>query len=151
MAGWSRPRRSSTSSASGPSPRPSDPSGATTRLDEDHGAGPVRREDLENVLRSLSGRPGRWVLIVEDAARPRHFWQALCFEDGSLHAEVVSNHYLEGDDRLTCEQESLLRVGGWKDPEPPRSMCWAMTEFTTSPDVAAVAQTGEGARRCVRP
>ena len=38
-------------------------------------------EDLEDVLRSLCERPGRWILIAEDVAHHHHFWQALCFED----------------------------------------------------------------------
>jgi hypothetical protein len=96
--------------------------------------------DLEDVLRSLCERPGRWILIAEDAAHHHHFWQALCFEDGSLHVEVVSNYYLEGDDRLTGELEGVLRAGGWMDPKPPRSPNWTRTETTTSPDVGEVAQ-----------
>ena len=78
-------------------------------------------EDLEDVLRSLCERPGRWILIAEDVAHHHHFWQALCFEDGSLHVEVVSNYHLEGDDRLTAAQEGLLRVVGWTGPDLPRS------------------------------
>lgn len=124
----------------------SDPSWVDDRLERTMALGQFA-EDLENILRSLCERPGRWVLIAEDAVRPHHFWQALAFEDGSLHSEVVSNHYLDGDDRLTSDQEDQLRVGGWTDPQPPKSMCWARTQFTTSPDVGAVAKQSARALR----
>ena len=97
-------------------------------------------QDLGSVLRSVCQRPGRWILIVEDAARPHRFWQALAFEDGSLFAELVSNHYLEGDDRLTSEQEvELLRLG-WESPQPPRHPNWFWAEPTTSPNVPHVTR-----------
>jgi hypothetical protein len=60
---------------------------------------------LEGLLARLCRRPGRWILIAKVSAQPNHFWQALAYEDGSLVTETVSNHYLEGDDRWTPEQD----------------------------------------------
>ena len=73
---------------------------------------------LEDLLVRLCRCPGRWILICEDAAHPNRFWQALAYEDGSLIAEVVGNYYLEGDDRLTFEQEAELVRLGWQAPDP---------------------------------
>jgi hypothetical protein len=42
------------------------------------------------LLDRLCCRPGRWVLIAEDARRSYRFWQALAFEDGSLVVEAAS-------------------------------------------------------------
>ena len=94
---------------------------------------------LESLLGGLCPRPGRWILIVEDDARRAHFWQALCFEDGSLVAEVVSDFYLEGDDRWTPDQAEQLAALGWDAPDPPRRTNWIVVEPTTSPPVAQVA------------
>lgn len=94
---------------------------------------------LEGVLTALCRRPGRWILIAEDAARPARFWQALAYEDGSLVVETVSNHYLEGDDRLTSSQEEALVSIGWDRPDPPRWPNWSWVEPTTSPAVDEAA------------
>ncbi len=103
---------------------------------------------LEDLLVRLCRCPGRWILICEDAAHPNRFWQALAYEDGSLIAEVVGNYYLEGDDRLTFEQEAELVRLGWQAPDPPRRPNWLHIEPTTSPDVAVVAlQAAESLRR----
>jgi hypothetical protein len=102
---------------------------------------------LEDVLRSLCERPGRWILIAEDDHQPLHYWQALCFEDGSLCTEVVSNHYLEGDDRLSVGQEELLRLNGWGVPDPPLHTNWYRIESTTSPNLEDVATQSARALR----
>ena len=105
-------------------------------------------EGLECLLTSLCSRPGRWILVAEDAARPNHFWQALAFEDGSLVTEIVSNHYLSGNDRWTGRQEAELVALGWERPDPPRRPNWTHVEYTTSPEVAEVAaQAVESMRR----
>ena len=71
---------------------------------------------LDGLLRTLCAKPGRWILIVE-RNDPRHlFWQALAFEDGSLVTEVVSNAYLEPDDRWTPAQEEGLTASGGSRP-----------------------------------
>ena len=106
-------------------------------------------EGLEGVLKALCERPGRWILIAEDGRRPNRFWQALCYEDGSLYVEVVSNHYLEGDDRLTDEDERWLTARGWDVPRPPRFPNWSHVEDTTSPGVDEVAREAVEAMRAV--
>ena len=78
-------------------------------------------------------------MVAEVEAQLCHFWQALAFEDGSLVTEVVSNHYLGGNDRWSGSQEDDLAALGWERPDPPRSPNWIRVEFTTSPAVADVA------------
>ncbi len=95
-------------------------------------------EGIEDVLGALCERPGRWILIVE--CGPHRYWQALAFEDGSLVTEVISNHWIEGEDRLTPGQEERLCDLGWSSPEPPRRPNWTRVEPTTSPDVAGAAR-----------
>jgi hypothetical protein len=94
---------------------------------------------LPDLLQFLCERPGRWILIAEDARRPTRFWQALAFEDGSLVTEVVSNRYLDGDERWTSWDEDRLLTLGWEPPQQPRRPNWLVVEPTTSPpiDVAA--------------
>ena len=96
-------------------------------------------EGLECLLTSLCARPGRWILVAEDAAKPNRFWQALAFEDGSLVTEIVSNHFLRGSDRWTGNQEATLATLGWDRPDPPGRPNWTHVEYTTSPEVAEVA------------
>ncbi len=98
-------------------------------------------------LGRLCRRPGRWILICEDAAHPHRFWQALAYEDASLIAEVVSNYYLEGDNRLSSAREAQLVSLDWQAPDPPRRPNWLHIEPTTSPDVAAVALRAVGSLR----
>ncbi len=94
-------------------------------------------EGVEDILRALTERPGRWILIAETG--PYRYWQALAFEDGALVTEVVSNHWIEGQHRWAPKQEEELRELGWMLPDPPRRPNWSRVESTTSPDVAAVA------------
>lgn len=94
---------------------------------------------LVELLDNHCRRPGRWILIAEDARIPHHFWQALCFEDGSMVAEVVSNYYLEGDDRWAAEQEERLAELGWLRPDPPRQTNWLRVEATRAPLVSDAA------------
>ena len=84
--------------------------------------------DLEELLERLCRRPGRWILIAKDNERHHRYWQALAFEDGSLVTEVVGNHYLEGEDRWTPEQESRLLTLGSECPHPPRRPNWINVE-----------------------
>jgi hypothetical protein len=95
---------------------------------------------LEDLLGRLCRRPGRWILIAEDNERRHHFWQALAFEDGSLVMETVSNHYLEGEDRWTPEQESRLLAIGWEPPRPTKRPNWIAVEYSTSPSVEEAAE-----------
>jgi hypothetical protein len=93
---------------------------------------------LESLLGTLCERPGRWILVCE--AGPHRYWQALAFEDGSLVAEVASNHWREADDQMTPDEEGRLRTLGWEDPHPPGRPNWTRVEPTTTPEVAGVAQ-----------
>jgi hypothetical protein len=94
---------------------------------------------LEGLLESLCARPGRWILIVEPVERPHLFWQALAFEDGSLCAEVVSNHYLSDDHHWSRSEEELLLASGWKWHIKPYLTNWINVQSTTTPDIASVA------------
>ena len=104
---------------------------------------------LAHLLGSACQGPGRWILIAESGAHGHHFWQSICFEDGSLIAEFVSNFYLEGLDRLTDEQEAQLVRLDWESPRPPGRPNWLQLEPTTSPDVAAVARRAAASLRRV--
>jgi hypothetical protein len=64
----------------------------------------------------------------------------LAFEDGSLVTETVSNHYLEGEDRWTPEEDRRLLALGWECPQPPRTTNWINVEYTTCPAVDEVAK-----------
>jgi hypothetical protein len=79
---------------------------------------------LYGLLRSLSNRPGRWILIAEDAKRPNRFVQFLVYEDGSACAECVSNLYLDPIDQWTRHQEEQLAKLGWDHPVEPRRPNW---------------------------
>jgi hypothetical protein len=90
-----------------------------------------------------------YCLIAEDNERRHLFWQALAYEDGSLVTEVVGNHYLEGEDRWTPEQESRLLTLGWECPHPPRRPNWINVEYSTSPPVDEVAKRASATLRRV--
>ena len=105
--------------------------------------------DLEELLERLCRRPGRWILIAKDNERHHRYWQALAFEDGSLVTEVVGNHYLEGEDRWTPEQESRLLTLGWECPHPPRRPNWINVEYSTSPPIDQVAKRASATLRRV--
>jgi hypothetical protein len=95
---------------------------------------------LQGLLESLCRRPGRWILIVKDKRRRHRFWQALCYEDGSLVTETVSNHYLDGGDQWSDEQEARLLALGWDPPNLPGRPNFINVEATTSPDTRVVCQ-----------
>jgi hypothetical protein len=94
---------------------------------------------LGALLDRLCCRPGRWILIAEDARRSYRFWQALAFEDGSLVVEAASGIGCPDSERLSPEAEDLLVEFGWDPPDPPPSPNWRRIEATTSPDIAGVA------------
>ena len=64
---------------------------------------------LTSVLQKLAFDPGRWILIIEDGRNTKRYLQFLAYEDGSLVAETVSNHYLDAKDRWTPEGEATLQ------------------------------------------
>ena len=84
--------------------------------------------------------PGRWILICRVVGSTNRFWQALAYEDGSLVVEVVSNAYLDGDERHSAKDEDQLAVLGWTAPCPPASPNWRRVEATTSPPIEDVAR-----------
>jgi hypothetical protein len=96
-------------------------------------------QGLPDLLGSLCARPGRWILIAEDDECRQHFLQALAFEDGSLVTEVVSNRYLEGDERWTPTDEARLVELGWDLPNQPKRPNWIVVEPTHAPAVDEVA------------
>ena len=98
---------------------------------------------LSSILRRLVFTPGRWILILEDGRNDNnHFVQFLVYEDGSLVAETVSNHYLAEQDQWTPEAESELVALGWQEPKYPKRPNWLVICPTISPPVAEVAQLG---------
>src|ERR1035437_5947747 len=97
-------------------------------------------QGLAELLDQLCNRPGRWVLIANDARRANWFWQALAFEDGSLIVEVVSNRYLESTELQSSADEEKLTQLEWEAPDPVTSPNWRRVEPTTSPATAEVAQ-----------
>ncbi len=97
-------------------------------------------DGLETLLEALCTGPGRWILIVEPARKPHLFWQALAFEDGSLVTEVVSNRYLEENQKWTPAQEEWLLALGWEPPEQPKRPNWLNIEATFTPDVEQVVR-----------
>jgi hypothetical protein len=97
-------------------------------------------QGLAELLDQLCNRPGRWVLIANDARRANWFWQALAFEDGSLIVEVVSNRYLESTELQSPADEEKLEHLEWEAPDPVTSPNWRRVEATTSPATAEVAR-----------
>jgi len=91
---------------------------------------------LEELLYRLVFGPGRWVLIIEDPLG--RYVQVLAFEDGSLVAEVVSNHYLEDEQRWGQADGDKLVALGWSAPGEKRPN-WQVSYATISPDIAEVA------------
>ncbi len=94
---------------------------------------------LPNLLERLCSRPGRWILIVEDAARPFRYWQVMAFEDGSVVAEAGSGTATLPSERQDADERRLLEQLGWSPPNLPSTPNWRRVEATTSPDVMGVA------------
>ena len=94
---------------------------------------------LSDLLDRLCSRPGRWIVVAEDAERSHRFWQALAFEDGSLIVEASSGIGCTDAERLAPEVEARLGDLGWDTPDPPKSPNWRRVEATFSPDTADVA------------
>jgi len=94
---------------------------------------------LPDLLDRLCSRPGRWIVVAEDAERSHRFWQAIAYEDGSLIAEASSGIACTDAEGLTPEVEARLGTLGWDTPDPPNSPNWSRVEATFSPDTADVA------------
>lgn len=53
-------------------------------------------------------------LVLSDLGLRRYVQFAVLERD--LLCETVSNRFLTGEDRLTADEEELLRAGGWREP-----------------------------------
>jgi hypothetical protein len=95
---------------------------------------------LSEALERLSSDPGRWILIVEDAASWNRYVQILAFEDGSLMAEAVSNVNLGPAEQWDADHERLLGRIGWHPPEDDGSPNWWVVYPTVTPPVEEVAR-----------
>ena len=118
------------------------PSTATASDDRHEWTVPLAEltDGLAPLLDHLCSRPGRWILIVEDAGRPDRYWQAIAFEDGSLVAEATSATYGSEDERHDPATEAALVGLDWHRPAPPGSPNWRRVEATVDPDVHSVAE-----------
>jgi len=94
---------------------------------------------LAHLLERLCSRPGRWILIAKEAARPHRYWQVMAFEDGSLVAEAGSGTASLPGERLSPDEQQQLEHLGWTPPELPSTPNWQRVEATTSPDVTDAA------------
>ncbi len=113
--------------------------------DERHSIQTVREvtAGLESLLGQLTAAPGRWILIIEDARTPCHYWQVIAYEDGSLLAEVTSNYFLDQltdtSHRWDAAQEEKLAALGWESPAPTWKPNWTDLWPTYTPPVGVVA------------
>jgi hypothetical protein len=97
---------------------------------------------LESLLGQLVAAPGRWIFIIEDARTPVHYIQFLCYEDGSLLAEVTSNIFLDQlqDTRHRWDEPQKELAGlGWQPPAPTWKPNWTDIWPVFSPPVDVVA------------
>jgi len=79
-------------------------------------------------------------VIIDQPEVPGYYVQFICYEDGALIAEAVSNHYLPEAFWLTKEQEGALARLGWKHPNPPQVPNWVTVHQTLDPPVSEVAR-----------
>lgn len=94
--------------------------------------------ELTVLLDQLVHRPGRWIVVLQPEGSSR-YCQAICFEDGSVVAEAVSNAYLKGDERLSGAKEAVLEGLGWERPENPGEGNWSYLDGSMEPDVDRLA------------
>jgi hypothetical protein len=111
---------------------------------DDHGsevtmtAAEIERS-LGDLLRRYVEAPGRWIIIMREPDVPGYYVQFICYEDGALLAEAVSNHFLPEHLRLNKTQEAKLKYFGWKPPSPPEFPNWVTVHPTLDPPTRAVA------------
>ncbi len=100
-------------------------------------------EEIESRLRGLLHRyteaPGRWIFIIGEPRDHGYYVQFICYEDGALLPEVVSNEYLPEALWLSDVQEQALTQLGWKRPHPPQAPNWLSVHPTVDPPVDEVA------------
>ena len=95
---------------------------------------------LGRLLRRYAGAPGRWIVVIAQPEVPGYYVQFICYEDGALVAEAVSNHYLPEALWLTGEQQDALTQLGWTHPDPPEVPNWVTVHPTVDPPVSEVAR-----------
>jgi hypothetical protein len=94
---------------------------------------------LAGLLRLYAESPGRWIVIIDEPQVPGYYVQFICYEDGALLAEAVSNEYLPEHLWLTEDQEETLERLGWTQPSPPEFPNWVTVHPTVDPPVHQVA------------
>jgi hypothetical protein len=105
---------------------------------------------LEALLGRLVDDPGRWILILETGPEPDTLYvQYLLFEDGSLVAEAISDHYMHDPARLGPAGQAKLAALGWRPPSDEGAKNWSRVDDSLSPDVAGAARLGIETLRCV--
>jgi hypothetical protein len=93
---------------------------------------------LSDLLRRYVEAPGRWIVILREPEVPGHYVQFICYEDGALLAEAVSNEHLPHHLQLDEDQEAMLSRLGWRRPSPPEFPNWATVHPTVDPPVPEV-------------
>lgn len=91
---------------------------------------------LEPTVAEMVSDGGRWIMVIERDAEPVRYLQLMAVEKtGSpVLAEVISDCYLEGDERLSAAETEGLRRLGWEVPDPEKGNNWTKLEET--PDVS---------------
>jgi len=78
------------------------------------GGWPMWSAALLRLLQRVGHEPTR-VIIITQSLLTQRYMQALVGH-GLAHTEVSSNVYLEGESRLSVDQEELLSLLGWQEP-----------------------------------
>ena len=73
---------------------------------------------LGRLLRRYTEASGRWIVIISQPEVPGYYVQFICYEDGALIAEAVSNHYLPEDSVADQGAGRLTRTVGLEAPSP---------------------------------
>jgi hypothetical protein len=97
------------------------------------------QRSLAGLLRRYAEAPGRWIIIIDEPEVPGYYIQFICYEDGALLAEAVSNRFLPEHLRLNDAQEETLASLGWTLPSPPEVPNWVTVHPTFDPPVQEVA------------
>ena len=78
--------------------------------------GPLLANLPEILMRDVVAK-GRRTIAIEDPRNPCRYVQVLADADGDLYVEVVSNAFLDGNERLSAEQEEAITTLGFLPPE----------------------------------
>ncbi len=101
---------------------------------------------VSEVQYSLTGLLGRYaeapgVGSSSSTSRrfPGFYVQFICYGDGALLAEAVSNEYLPEHLWRNEAQEETLAHLGWRQPSPPEFPNWVTVHSTVDPPVQELA------------